>query len=101
MKQIGRGDSIRADLFTVFPPSNPNWFFEATLLRAGDAVESRFAVANIGRSSRRPVHRVARVNDGGCVAAPGQMEVHLNLDQLKPTPFPEDPASRPRQMTGS
>ena len=68
--------------------------------RAGEPLEVRSAVAYIGRSSMRTVHRMQRVN-GETVAILSQMGVHLDLDKRRPTPFPEALASRAREMIGS
>ena len=68
--------------------------------RAGEPLEVRSAVANIGRSSMHTVHQMQRVN-GGTVAVLSQMGVHLDLDKRRPTPFPEALASRAREMIGT
>ena len=68
--------------------------------RAGEMLEVQTAIAHIGRSSIRLVHRMVRTPGGEQVASLSQMGVHLDLDARRAVPFPTALADRARQLMG-
>ena len=66
--------------------------------RAGEGVEVYSAVAHVGSSSVRMVHRMTRTEAGGEIAILSQMGVNLNLDARRPEALPAEVAARARSL---
>jgi len=64
----------------------------------GERLEVETAIAHIGRSSIRLVHRMVCAPQGDLVATLSQMGVHLDLDARRPAPFPDELAQRARRL---
>ena len=72
--------------------------FPSELPELGEAVEVDSAVAHVGSSSLRMVHRMRRVVGGDVVAVLSQMGVNLNLDVRRPQALPDGVADRARSL---
>lgn len=57
--------------------------------RCGAALVTESAIAHVGRSSLRFVHRTRNVASGAPLMELSQMGVHLDMDARRPTPLPE------------
>jgi len=57
--------------------------------RSGEIIETTSAVAHVGRSSFRMVHRMDSRSTGDRVAELSIMGVHLDLDARRPSAIPE------------
>jgi acyl-CoA thioesterase FadM len=57
--------------------------------RVGERIDVHTAVAHLGNTSMRYVHRMTGA-DGRAIASMVQAGVQLDLDARRPTPFPED-----------
>jgi len=66
--------------------------------RLADVLETSSAVAHVGRTSLRFVHRMRNVSTGELVAILSQMGVHLDLDARRPAPLPEGLATKARGL---
>ena len=66
--------------------------------RVGEGVEVQSAVAHVGKSSVRMIHRMTRVGGGGEIAVLSQMGVNLNLDARRPEALPDEVAARARSL---
>lgn len=66
--------------------------------RLGDVLETSSAVAHVGRTSLRFVHRMRNTSTGEPVAILSQMGVHLDLDTRRPAPLPELLATKARGL---
>ena len=64
----------------------------------GEQLEVHSAVAHVGSSSVRMVHRLRRVDGGGEVAILSQMGVNLNLDARRPQALSDEVAARARAL---
>ena len=66
--------------------------------RSADVLETSSAVAHVGRTSLRFVHRMRNASTGEPVASLSQMGVHLDLDTRRPAPLPEPLATKARGL---
>jgi acyl-CoA thioesterase FadM len=66
--------------------------------RLADVLETSSAVAHVGRTSLRFVHRMCNASTGEPVAILSQMGVHLDLDTRRPAPLPEPLATKARRL---
>ena len=66
--------------------------------RVGEGVEAQSAIAHVGKSSVRMVHRLVRVNAGEEIAILSQMGVNLNLDVRRPEALPDAVAARAKSL---
>jgi acyl-CoA thioesterase FadM len=66
--------------------------------RLADVLETSSAVAHVGRTSLRFVHRMRNASTGEPVAILSQMGVHLDLDSRRPAPLPELLVTKAREL---
>ncbi len=64
----------------------------------GDLVVVRSALADVGNSSFRLIHKMYEARAGGLAATMSQYGVHLDLDARRSTPLPPELKARARAM---
>ena len=67
-------------------------------LHVGDLVVVRSALADVGNSSFRLIHKMYEARAGGLAATMSQYGVHLDLDARRSTPLPPELKARARAM---
>lgn len=67
-------------------------------LRAGDPVVVRAGLVHVGSSSLRVFHRMSNPRTGELVATLDQFGVHLDMDERRPTPLPDELKARAQAL---
>ena len=70
----------------------------AGVLGAGDLVRVRSALAHVGSSSMRILHRMTKVRTSETVATLEQAGVHLDMVARRPTPLPDELRDRAKAL---
>jgi acyl-CoA thioesterase FadM len=67
-------------------------------LHAGDMIIVKSALASVGNTSFRLVHKMYNARTGALAASMSQFGVHLDLEARRPTPLPPDLKARAEAM---
>jgi acyl-CoA thioesterase FadM len=68
-------------------------------LHVGDLIVVRSALADVGNSSFRLIHKMYEARGGGLAATMSQYGVHLDLETRRPTPLPPELKARALEMS--